>query len=173
MKLDGTMGQKWVWKCKYLYEDIIWMFPEAVMLRLCSVLNTPMSSSASREAEGKRAMGPDGGGGAGRLFLTSSFLLRWTNDWFSPTSRGHRDWILQRKTYLGFFFFSFIVTGSLLLLFLEVWSIAGGEVSAGSSASCFFLCFSFFFSFLSLSFFLGLLVGGWESAASCSWTALS
>lgn len=40
-----------------------------------SVATIPMSSSASREAEGSRAMGPEGGGAADRLFLRSSFLL--------------------------------------------------------------------------------------------------
>lgn len=45
----------------------------------------PMSSSASREAEGTRGVGPGWGGRGGRLFLTPSFLLWLTNDQISSS----------------------------------------------------------------------------------------
>lgn len=51
--------------------------------KLCSYI--PMSSSASREAEGTRGVGPGWGGTAGRLFLTPSFLLWSTNDQISSS----------------------------------------------------------------------------------------
>lgn len=76
------------------------------------------------------------------------------------------------NTYPGFFRSFFAMISSLLLL-IFFGSPKEGGVSTGSSVPIFFLYLSFFFSFFSLSFLLGLLAWGWESAASCSWTALS
>lgn len=111
-------------------------------------------------------------------------------NWDTPSHRlmtsTPEGWTAPTHLLLVFFLLGAFFTGTtgtlaaLGVLALGVLAILAGLgcLMGSSSSSTTLLCFSFstffffFLSFLSF-FFLGLTMGPWESAVSCSWTAFS
>lgn len=86
-------------------------------------------------------------------------------------------WLPFIPSFLLVFFLGTASLMLLLLFFVFLDSCGTGVASCISSTRLgmppFFLCLSFFLSFFSFSFRFGLLVCGWDRAASCSWTAFN